>query len=149
VHLTLCAPMIMREFSLFLLYLEHVISNFFWTKDRFHNTNCSQTPENSLLPWKWGSWQPWPPTPIKTYSLPTLSINLAVLHAQFFFIYIKGIVHPKKKILSFTHPHVVPNLCELNELNTKEAILKNVGNQYPIDFQLLVIQLFDYQHSLK
>ncbi len=46
-------------------------------------------------------------------------------------IFIKGIVHPKMFILSlFTRCHVVPNplICIL-VLNTKEDILKNVGNQ--------------------
>ncbi len=44
---------------------------------------------------------------------------------------IKGIVHPKWKIMSlFTHPHLIPHLyvC-FSGLNTKENILKNTGNQ--------------------
>ncbi len=46
-------------------------------------------------------------------------------------INIKGVVHPKMKILSsFTHPHVVPNLYEcLCSAEGKEDILKNVGNR--------------------
>ncbi len=45
--------------------------------------------------------------------------------------FVKGIVHPKMKILSsFTHPQVVPNLYEFLVLpNTKEDILKKVCNQ--------------------
>ncbi len=44
---------------------------------------------------------------------------------------LKGIVHPKMKILSsFTHPQVVPNLYEcLCSAEHKEDILKNVGNK--------------------
>ncbi len=44
--------------------------------------------------------------------------------------WIKGIVHPKIKILSsFTHPDVVPNLYEFHSSaeHKKEDILKNVG----------------------
>ncbi len=36
---------------------------------------------------------------------------------------IKGMIHPKKNILSFTDPHVVPSLYEFLLLNTKEDIL--------------------------
>ncbi len=45
---------------------------------------------------------------------------------------LKGIVHPKMKILSsFTHPQVVPNLYEFlcSAEHTKEDILKKVCNQ--------------------
>ncbi len=33
-------------------------------------------------------------------------------HRRYIKLYIKGMVHPKMKILSFTHPQVVPNLYE-------------------------------------
>jgi len=40
---------------------------------------------------------------------------------------LKGVVHPKMKILSsFTHPCVIPNLSSVEQ---KEDILKNVDNQ--------------------
>ncbi len=43
---------------------------------------------------------------------------------------LKGIVHPKMKILSsFTHSQVVPNMYLFVLLNTKEDILKKVCNQ--------------------
>ncbi len=43
---------------------------------------------------------------------------------------LKGIVHPKMKILSsFTHPQVVPNLWMSLFCWTKEDILKNVGKE--------------------
>jgi len=44
---------------------------------------------------------------------------------------LNGLVHQRMKILSsFTHPQVVPKMYEFFLLlNTKEDILKNVGNQ--------------------
>jgi len=40
---------------------------------------------------------------------------------------VKGIVHPKIKILSsFTHPQVIPNLYEFHQ---KDDIMKNMDNQ--------------------
>jgi len=41
-------------------------------------------------------------------------LHISVLRAKQLQQYIKGLVHPKMKILSvFTHPHVVPNLYML------------------------------------
>ncbi len=45
---------------------------------------------------------------------------------------LKGIVHPKVKIQSsFIHTHAIPNLyeCFFFLLNSKDNILKNMGNQ--------------------
>ncbi len=57
----------------------------------------------------------------------SLMIN-TIIHSDCFEA-LKGIVHPKMKILSsFTLPQVVPNLHECL-LNTKEDILKKVCNQ--------------------
>jgi len=44
--------------------------------------------------------------------------------------YVKGIVHFKMRILSFTHPQVVSKLYDFFflMLNTKKDILKNVWN---------------------
>ncbi len=42
---------------------------------------------------------------------------------------LKGIVHPKMKMLPFTHPQVVPNMYLFVLLNTKEDILKKVCNR--------------------
>ncbi len=50
-------------------------------------------------------------------------------HVEFFIMLVKGIVHPKMKILSFTHPQVVPNLYEFVLPSTKEDILKNIGDR--------------------
>jgi len=52
---------------------------------------------------------------------------------------VKGLVHPKMKILSvFTHPHVVPNLYVfICSVDTKEDIWKNVlikQISFPIDY---------------
>ncbi len=57
---------------------------------------------------------------------------------------LKGIVHPKMKILSsFTHPQVVPNLYEcLVLLNTKEDVLNNVGFWGTIDFHSIFVLLW-------
>jgi len=44
-------------------------------------------------------------------------------------------------ILSFTHPYVVPNLYEFLLLNTKEDILKNVGNQLMVAIDFIVFSL--------
>ncbi len=73
-----------------------------------------------------------------------------------FYANIKGIVHPKIKILSF------PMIQSFLPLNTKGDILKNVGNQtidsywlpmYVIFSQTMEVngyrQLFGYQHSSK
>ncbi len=56
--------------------------------------------------------------------------HLEAFASEFFFMLVKGIVHPKMKILSsFTHPQVVPNLYEFVLPNTKEDILKKVWKQ--------------------
>ncbi len=55
------------------------------------------------------------------------------------YLTLKGIVHPKMKILSsFTHP-VFPNLYEwFVLLNTKEDILKNEGNRAVLDQSICI-----------
>ncbi len=55
--------------------------------------------------------------------------HLEAFASEFFFMLVKGIVHPKMKILSFTHSQVVPNLYEFVPPNTKEDILKNIGDR--------------------
>ncbi len=55
--------------------------------------------------------------------------HLEAFASEFFIMLVKGIFHPKMKILSFTHPQVVPNLYEFALPNTKEDILKNIGNR--------------------
>jgi len=37
---------------------------------------------------------------------------MRVTHHAILLIELKGLVHPKMEILSFTHPHVVPNLYD-------------------------------------
>ncbi len=51
---------------------------------------------------------------------------------------VKGIVHPKMKILSsFTHPQVFQTCMNVFVLlNTKEDILKNVGNRAVLDHSI-------------
>jgi len=60
---------------------------------------------------------------------------------------IKGLVHPKMKILSvFTPPHVVPKMCLFVLLNTKEDIWKNVlikQISIPIDYHSRMIRRDD------
>ncbi len=55
--------------------------------------------------------------------------HLEAFASEFFFMLVKGIVHPKMKILSFTHSQVGPNLYEFVPPNTKEDILKNIGDR--------------------
>ncbi len=49
------------------------------------------------------------------------SITIVALNKMF-----KGIVHPKMKIVTFTHPLVIPNLFDFLLWNTKDGILKNI-----------------------
>ncbi len=55
--------------------------------------------------------------------------HLEAFASEFFFMLVKGIVHPKMKIRSFTHSQVVPNLYEFALPNTKEDIQKNIGDR--------------------
>ncbi len=56
---------------------------------------------------------------------------------------VKGIVHPKMKILSFTHPQVVPNLYEcLCSAEHKGGYSEECGKQSSSGAQLTSIVLF-------
>ncbi len=44
--------------------------------------------------------------------------------------HVKGIIHPEMKIVIYLSSSIVPNLYVFVLLNTKEDILKNVGNTF-------------------
>ncbi len=68
---------------------------------------------------------------------------------------VKGIVHQKMKVVSYTYSHVAPNLYEFLSSVEHEFILKNVGDQAVAGSHWLPLyfwvnghqQPFGYQHS--